>query len=327
MDTYDGLHIEGKCMISGYGNQPFDEEWDVDDIPSDRSEAVQVTANGDCRMYRDGDTLKFYNTATSGVIDSLEGAKADAPYIIGEYGKIEGEWCNFPGYSETVLWSGSESISAWANPFTVPNVTLDILDEYDALSFEAYVVEGSDRYPFSGIILTSYVKDNYDTYLQIPIMIAHSHQMAIYPDQANNCFKMYAETNYGYIFKRLVGIKYGNGGANSSVSYSTDEQVVGTWIDGKPLYQKTVEYSSVTANAWNEKLIDSNADFINLEGYLLTTAGHKLPLNYDTGSTYFSAIMGYRSNNTSVQGYLSIYTNASNASSAIVTVRYIKTTD
>jgi len=35
--------------------------------------------------------------------------------------------------------------------------------------------------------------------------------------------------------------------------YSTDEQVVGTWIDGKPLYQKTIvsnSYWDISANSW-----------------------------------------------------------------------------
>ena len=35
-----------------------------------------------------------------------------------------------------------------------------------------------------------------------------------------------------------------NGGGGSSHTYSTTEQVVGTWIDGKPLYEKTWDFSS-----------------------------------------------------------------------------------
>ena len=172
------------------------------------------------------------------------GAKADAPYIVGEYGKIEDEWIGFPGYSETVLWSGTETISAWANPFTIPDISLSVLDDYDAFSFEAELTEDGGFYPYNGILLASYIKNNIGNYIQIPIMIAHSHQMNIYPDQTNNCFKMYAETNYSYRFKRLVGIKYGySSKVDVGHNYSTDEKVVGTWIDGSTLYEKTIEYT------------------------------------------------------------------------------------
>ena len=35
------------------------------------------------------------------------------------------------------------------------------------------------------------------------------------------------------------------GGSGSGVSYSTTEQVIGTWIDGKPLYQKTINFGAL----------------------------------------------------------------------------------
>ena len=30
---------------------------------------------------------------------------------------------------------------------------------------------------------------------------------------------------------------------NASPNYSTDEQIVGTWIDGRPIYEKTIYYA------------------------------------------------------------------------------------
>lgn len=48
--------------------------------------------------------------------------------------------------------------------------------------------------------------------------------------------------------------KFENGSASgSSHSYSTTEQAVGTWIDGKTIYERTIELSSsavTTANQW-----------------------------------------------------------------------------
>lgn len=45
-----------------------------------------------------------------------------------------------------------------------------------------------------------------------------------------------------------------SGGGSSGHNYSTTEQVIGTWIDGKPLYEKTLDFSSspktLTRNSW-----------------------------------------------------------------------------
>lgn len=59
----------------------------------------------------------------------------------------------------------------------------------------------------------------------------------------------------------IYGIKFG--GVNSNHTYSTEEQVVGTWIDGKPIYEKTVVYEGVLTN--EKTLYDtSGINVINL---------------------------------------------------------------
>lgn len=303
MDTYDSLHIEGKCMISGYSGQTFDEEWVVDDIPSDSSTAVRVTANSDCFMYRDGDTLKFYNTVTGGVIDSLEGAKADAPYIVGEYGKIEGEWCNFPGYSETVLWSGNETINAWVNPYTVDMSAESILNTYDELIFvsTAYAASTSDEYFRTTSVKTSVLKEYIGKYLINPFVGDAAHNINIYYDTTNDRIKLYGTTNYGYVFLKLIGIKYGNGGGSGSSShnYSTDEQVVGTWIDGKPVYEKSFEVTMASTNGNAEislsSYLPSSCEIINRSIFMrykyqnhdYQRDDYNVELSYDYDTGYF----------------------------------------
>lgn len=46
--------------------------------------------------------------------------------------------------------------------------------------------------------------------------------------------------------------------------YSTDEQVVGTWIDGKPLYQITVSVPS-TSTIWGTVYTVTNGDYIGVK--------------------------------------------------------------
>ena len=46
----------------------------------------------------------------------------------------------------------------------------------------------------------------------------------------------------GKIMKR--GISYSGGGSGSSHTYSTSEQLIGKWIDGKDLYETTIVQTS-----------------------------------------------------------------------------------
>ena len=44
------------------------------------------------------------------------------------------------------------------------------------------------------------------------------------------------------------GIDYTGGVSNNGHTYSTDEQVVGTWIDGSPVYEKTQYISALPSS-------------------------------------------------------------------------------
>jgi hypothetical protein len=61
----------------------------------------------------------------------------------------------------------------------------------------------------------------------------------------------------------------GGGGSSSGINYSTTEQVIGTWIDGKPLYAKTIEVhnlvsgnNTISHNIANLKMTVENISFL-----------------------------------------------------------------
>ena len=60
------------------------------------------------------------------------------------------------------------------------------------------------------------------------------------------------------------GITYGGGGGsgNTSNKYSTEEQVIGTWIDGKPIYRKVFDYSSDPWTSGIKDISDLNVEQI-----------------------------------------------------------------
>ncbi len=60
-------------------------------------------------------------------------------------------------------------------------------------------------------------------------------------------------------------------------NYSTTEQIVGRWIDGKPLYQKTVNIGTLPNNS-NKKVahgVSNIGDVIDISGYATGTSGNK----------------------------------------------------
>lgn len=111
--------------------------------------------------------------------------------------------------------------------------------------------------------------------------------------------------------------------------YSTEEQVVGEWIDGKPLYEKTLTDFSHTYNQNTEYSISvgSNIDKIMVQsGYIDIGSGNALlPLNFIltqvSNSIYcfpelinHTATLKLKSVGWSFLGY-------------VITVQYTKTTD
>lgn len=74
--------------------------------------------------------------------------------------------------------------------------------------------------------------------------------------------------------KKLLENKY---------NYSLEEQVVGTWIDGKPVYQKTFSTITPSVKDTNLDIIDLselNIDkSLNIDGIVINSSGYKYPIN------------------------------------------------
>lgn len=118
------------------------------------------------------------------------------------------------------------------------------------------------------------------------------------------------------------GSKWVNGVAESGAlhEYSTEEKVVGKWIDGKPIYEKVIEIGNVSANANPTIRIE------NLE-YIISYRGFCNISNYDR---YFPFYQYQYSNycyiNDYKNGNISIINNNGMANLVII-FQYTKTTD
>ena len=110
------------------------------------------------------------------------------------------------------------------------------------------------------------------------------------------------------------------------INYSTEEQVVGTWIDGSTLYQKTFDCGAMPNSTY--KYVEtglSNVLVVNMFGVSVNTSDetNTLPssnfgtINYDRG-------LAYKYTNNTISLYAGY--NRSNEK-AYVTLQYTKTTD
>jgi hypothetical protein len=77
-----------------------------------------------------------------------------------------------------------------------------------------------------------------------------------------------------------------------SATYSTEEQVVGTWINGKPLYRKVVPFGALPNNTYKEiQLNGTGAAYIRIvkiDAYMTTDnpmQTYARPIPYNDGST------------------------------------------
>lgn len=112
-------------------------------------------------------------------------------------------------------------------------------------------------------------------------------------------------------------------GINGAI-YSYDEHVVGRWVDGKPLYEKTVNFGNLPANGEREiyhEIQNVKSYFIN-GGFILTAAGSSFMLNSVIGQADFIRFIL-----TPSRIICNTNTNVTGNYSAIVFVRYTKTTD
>jgi hypothetical protein len=124
--------------------------------------------------------------------------------------------------------------------------------------------------------------------------------------------------------------------------YSTEERMIGRWVNGKPIYQKTIEYTvteAKTAGAAKQYVIsqmteatkifdDAIENIINTDLVILEANGNSYTGQYQTYvSNYLNNTLDINSNNL----FLSVTIQQSNAiavnSKFYVTVKYTKRKD
>jgi len=110
--------------------------------------------------------------------------------------------------------------------------------------------------------------------------------------------------------------------------YSTTEKIVGKWIDGKPIYQKTAT-GTLDSTGFDNSIIITNVDeVIDIKGIVNQLSGmggiNKIPLNFInlTGEYHTGAFFRKRTNSIDIE-----CTSQYAGLDYVVTIQYTKTTD
>ena len=123
--------------------------------------------------------------------------------------------------------------------------------------------------------------------------------------------------------KALIGNIKGPAGKDGSENqiYSTDETIIGTWVNGKPLYRKIVKASVNQGNHEVYDVSDMNLDeIINMRGTISQSVGSFVPIPYYTNSSDFTIVFYPKSSN-----YIKVNTSTNGIVNIIL--EYTKTTD
>ena len=109
-------------------------------------------------------------------------------------------------------------------------------------------------------------------------------------------------------------------------TYSTDEVVIGTWIDNKPIYRKVINIGNLPNNATVNiptSTFDASNKFItNIYCIGVSSQGEYLKIPYYAGTSNYTNILITSANTISIQ------TNADRSRfTGYVTVEYTKTND
>lgn len=162
----------------------------------------------------------------------------------------------------------------WENPaptasFSAQNITL-ASDDYDFLLWEF------NSYNTQIYSVNSLIKKGQSVYAEmtwVDSVVRGRHRIATYVSDTkysiNDCTQMGSSNNAGLIPIAIYGIKQKVtislsaiiSSVKATVDYSTDEHVVGKWIDGSTLYEKTIDCGALPNST--QKLIDPDISNLN----------------------------------------------------------------
>ena len=256
--------------------------------------------------------------------------------------QLVGTWINGkPLYEFTLVANYANNVDIFMPTY--------VTNDWERIFFvEAYIYDSGNHGDVPVMRDINYFVDN-NNYGRANMQYSSSSNIRVY---VQNTLDHDKYVSYGSDIKMVFVIRYTKGTDTAidnysmlHTRYSTSERLVGTWIDGKPLYEKTysvnmpnmtdyaVSGSQITGKIYLDD-ISYGRVFMTM-GFVHTKVRERFiqcgPLNYPQGSNRTSANIQYNSSNQ--RFFLDFFDNYSqwaNYTSDLwitFTVRYTKTTD
>ena len=236
------------------------------------------------------------------------------------------------GYDEVILYDGncSDCINSDIITASSPMIQLsDSIEKYKSIRIEFISFDGKNNY---GVISTSttysvnHIKNNYTfscikAYSSSNPNFYSAQGYGFYDDtHLTLCWENYAgwEHNTSHIIVTGIRDKVSDAEKNFN-KYSTTEEVVGTWYDGKNIYRKVIKFPVIKHNM----TVLTNVDhIINVSGYFTCTDAMQHQYNFPYNDNDIITWIGVQNN------IVKIYTNYKNDTliDLVLCLEYTKTT-
>ena len=244
------------------------------------------------------------------------------------------------GYEEVILYDGDCSACINQNVISADSPMVELSDSIEnyktiRIEFTSYMGVGTKE---EGVVATSttysvnYIKQYY-TYSALECLVGfgntyYSRQSFGFYDSKHLAltWEGYSGWKHNVSHITVTGIRDRVSDAEKNFNkYSTTEEVVGTWIDGKPIYRKTFNNISVTSSEYSVIPIATGLtidNLINMSGYLINNERWIIALN-SVDIQYANMVRAtYDKQTSSLELVVQNWTGT-----ATVTIEYTKTTD
>ena len=244
------------------------------------------------------------------------------------------------GYEEVVLYDGNCSACINWSAISADSPMMELSDSIEnyktiRIEFTSYMGVGTKE---EGIVATSttysvnYIKQYYThSVLECSTGFGntyYSRQAFGFYDSKHLALTWESYSGWAHNISHIIvtGIRDRVSDAEKNFNkYSTTEEVVGTWIDGKPIYRKTFNNISVTSSEHSTIPIATGLtidNLINISGYLVNNGRWIIPLNAVDIQYANMVRVSYDKQTSSLELVAQNWTGT-----ATVTIEYTKTTD
>ena len=221
------------------------------------------------------------------------------------------------GYEEVILYDGNCSACIFSDTITAssPMIKLsDSIEKYKSIRIEFISFDGkkNNKGSISTTITFSvnYIKNNY-TFSCIKAFSGDGSNYystqgyGFYDDtHLTLCWEEYSGWAHNTSHITVTGIRDKVSDAEKNFNkYSTTEEVIGTWIDGKSIYRKVIKFPVIKHNM----TVLTNVDhIINVSGYFTCTDAMQHQYNFPYNDNDIITWIGVQNN------IVKIYTNYTN---------------